>query len=923
MNIKKIRGNIAVSNIIGTVLLLLIAIIIFSSLLAYVLSSGNVSPDSPNLHLIGYVGENSREVIIEHRGGESPSLDDIKIDIRKGEIEEGKISISFDSDDNVHLKGEEASHVYFITTALHRKGEWSVGDYVICSFAESIRYWQVDIIIVDENSNSIIMSGTVNMGLTDYLFKEDSELSGMANFTWVKPATTSTPTQFTDLSAYPAYIDSWDWSFGDGNNSNNQNPLHSYAATNTYSVTLNVSYNQTVLGPDVTILNDSKTKQVDVYQPPNADFTRDIIVPQVNEQVQFNASSSTPTMLGASSASITRYYWDWDGDGIYDHDDSSHIANNAWAIPNTYSVTLLITSPMDGYSFNDTITTNVRVNAPPVADFTWDPPIPTYLDTINFSDTSSDSDGFIVNWTWDFDDGHISYDQNPSNRYPVNGTYNVSLTVMDNDDAIDTTIMQISVTRIPPVANFTYYPLAPETNVPLSFTDSSSDLDGFIVNWTWDFGDGNISYVQNPIHTYKINGTYPVSLTVTDNDSLTDIEFKDIVVNWREIWVNESWKGSDFGDEVAPGKFYGINAFDTIDEGVDEAYSGESVYVMNGYYEFTGSHFIDLDVSITLYGESMTGVTCYGTGNHPVMEATADDAIVRNFSFEWNSQTTSAITLAGNNILFENCYVETSRDGILFGVGSSGSIVNNSIVTLCDYGVRIEDASNHIIQNTTLIQCDKSSIYLVGASNINIKNCNISDSLQHGIHITGDSYNIIINSTDIYNNDENGILVENSDSITIHNNTVYNNSNGIYLYRALNSIISLNQVYINGDGINLEGENQEQAKLNLILDNIIHHNNNGVKFEVYAIENNLTCNTFHNNSAYGIEVPFESNKENDDNTFHHNNFIDNNVNAYDECSNTWDDEVSEGNYWDDYVGPGPYPIPPGANSDNYPLAGPV
>lgn len=65
----------------------------------------------------------------------------------------------------------------------------------------------------------------------------------------------------------------------------------------------------------------------------------------------------------------------------------------------------------------------------------------------------------------------------------------------------------------PPVAGFSYS----IDGLTVNFLDESTDSDGTIVDWAWDFGDGSISDVQNPDHTYAAPGTYPVTLTVTDN----------------------------------------------------------------------------------------------------------------------------------------------------------------------------------------------------------------------------------------------------------------------------------------------------------------------------------------------------------------------------------------------------------------------
>jgi PKD repeat protein len=73
-------------------------------------------------------------------------------------------------------------------------------------------------------------------------------------------------------------------------------------------------------------------------------------------------------------------------------------------------------------------------------------------------------------------------------------------------------------TNISPVADFNYSPGVPNVGRSVSFTDGSTDCDGTIVSWDWDFGDGNTSGLQNPTHAFLSPGTYIVSLTVIDND---------------------------------------------------------------------------------------------------------------------------------------------------------------------------------------------------------------------------------------------------------------------------------------------------------------------------------------------------------------------------------------------------------------------
>lgn len=82
----------------------------------------------------------------------------------------------------------------------------------------------------------------------------------------------------------------------------------------------------------------------------------------------------------------------------------------------------------------------------------------------------------------------------------------------------------------PPVADFTFSPVAPATEDTIQFTDKSSDPDGKIVGWRWEFGDGATADLQAPTHVYSEPGSYTVRLTVTDDGGATDTKAKEIVV---------------------------------------------------------------------------------------------------------------------------------------------------------------------------------------------------------------------------------------------------------------------------------------------------------------------------------------------------------------------------------------------------------
>lgn len=97
----------------------------------------------------------------------------------------------------------------------------------------------------------------------------------------------------------------------------------------------------------------------------------------------------------------------------------------------------------------------------------------------------------------------------------------------------------------------------------VAFTANATDPDGYIVNYTWDFGDGNISYEQNPVHTFTKNNTYNVTLTIKDNNGstatdniwITSIEIPEIPLALK-VWAAENYGDGrciteDTGDAVS------------------------------------------------------------------------------------------------------------------------------------------------------------------------------------------------------------------------------------------------------------------------------------------------------------------------------------------------------------------------------------
>jgi len=138
---------------------------------------------------------------------------------------------------------------------------------------------------------------------------------------------------------------------------------------------------------------------------------------------------------------------------------------------------------------------------------------------------STDPDGSIVQYDWDFGDTTTGTGENPSHSYAAAGTYNVSLTVTDNDGLLDSDSLTATIAAVghPPTANAGGPTYTGIEGMPVSFDGSlSSDPEGPIAQYDWDFGDNTTGTGSNPTHSYANNGEYTVILTVTDSDGETD-----------------------------------------------------------------------------------------------------------------------------------------------------------------------------------------------------------------------------------------------------------------------------------------------------------------------------------------------------------------------------------------------------------------
>ncbi len=160
-------------------------------------------------------------------------------------------------------------------------------------------------------------------------------------------------------------------------------------------------------------------------------------------------------------------------------------------------------------------------NQPPVAALSATPTSGKAPLAVNFDASSStDADGTVASYGWDFGDGASGSGVSVNHTYDSAGSYLATLTVTDNEGAPATDTVTITVlANQPPQASFTVSPISGEAPLAVSLDASAStDSDGTISSYGWDYGDGNSGSGVTTSHTYQDAGSYIVTLTLADDD---------------------------------------------------------------------------------------------------------------------------------------------------------------------------------------------------------------------------------------------------------------------------------------------------------------------------------------------------------------------------------------------------------------------
>ncbi|MCB9204416.1 MAG: PKD domain-containing protein [Flavobacteriales bacterium] len=330
------------------------------------------------------------------------------------------------------------------------------------------------------------------------------------------------PMTFTDTSSVASgNIVSWNWYFGNGGTSNDQNTSNVYALGGQYIASLAV---ETDLG-----CIDTVSQTVIVYPKPNAQFLT--LAACLNDTNTFTDQSTVAT--GSQVVG-----WDWDFD---DAIGTSVVQSPTYVFGASGIYNVQLIAETDNGCL-DTVVNPTQVFDLPVSDFTFND-VCAY-DPAVFLNSSSIPAGSITQYNWDFGNGTSSNAQQPVGvMYDTAGLYTIELITVSNQGCLDTLEQTLEIYPVP-TAMFTFdsvcYPLA------TSFTDLSTVGGAYsVTDWDWKFGDGQIaSGIQNPTHAYTAWGDFYVQLNVsTDSGCEADTTLGPV-----RIYPKPQ---ADFSDEIA------------------------------------------------------------------------------------------------------------------------------------------------------------------------------------------------------------------------------------------------------------------------------------------------------------------------------------------------------------------------------------
>ena len=294
-------------------------------------------------------------------------------------------------------------------------------------------------------------------------------------------------------------------------------------------------------------------------------------------------------------------------------------------------------------------------NQNPTASFTaapttGDAPLPVGFDAA----ASTDPDGTIVSYDWDYGDQTTGSGQTPSHTYSGPGTYTVTLTVSDDRGGTATATTEVTVTdNYSPTASFTAAPTTGEAPLPVDFDATGSyDQDGTIVSYDWDYGDQTTGSGPTPSHTYTTPGTYTVTLTVTDIEAATATATGTIIVGVVDPINVRVSAGNDDAEERSDGSMYRSSSdLELVDDGsrrqtVGMRFNGidipQGATILNAYVQFQVDETNSGSVVVEIRGQDNDNATTFTSSDGNITSRPTTAA-----SVTWAPPTWTSVGAAG------------------------------------------------------------------------------------------------------------------------------------------------------------------------------------------------------------------------------------------------------------------------------------
>lgn len=250
------------------------------------------------------------------------------------------------------------------------------------------------------------------------------------------------------------------------------------------------------------------------------------------------------------------FYW-WDVDGVTYPSYQRMSTPQQSGVSGEYSYEITGLQPGARYQFQARVdgppgwggvlrfTTLALVLNPPQASFSFSPANPMPGELVIFRDESVTGTNAIADYLWDFDgngvwDARGEYEQTVSYTYGSPSTYHVIHKVVDTIGLSDTSAKNVVVAETPPptapTAEFAYSPILPNIGERVVFDAGDSEPgSGYIVSYSWNFGDGYENVGEVVTHSYATEDNYTVKLTVTNSGGLSGTATTTVWVTREEI----------------------------------------------------------------------------------------------------------------------------------------------------------------------------------------------------------------------------------------------------------------------------------------------------------------------------------------------------------------------------------------------------